>query len=720
MNEERRKAARNLAAGGMLLGMSEGGNALLERDFDRHGRPGVLAAAADKRIRPVRVRRAAGKLGVWAARSTAIPLAAYGAAKLVKPGSGVKDVHVGRDVVRPVVRTATLQTATNKRAMAKRDLSNKDQQSLINHKEIGRKLSLASGSMGLAALALRAPQGAGVAVRRIKGAGRVKPLVRLAGQNERATRASNTLGILAIGTGSVGSFNYAAQQRLERQQQELRNPGGIKKNQMALFDEEPFRKPGPLGHVVVQYPTGRRFKAPVTGPSDGTSTEVYDARSKARVRVADKLIRARFRKADDRFLRKYRQNISTDAERGYQYLRTGRNRAIASSAVSTGVTGLNTYGLATALRGRRPGWAAIHAGLGAVSGANAVQSGRKARSWNAKMGKIKAKAYQRAAVGELGRDRVGKRDKRSEYAEAGTGAALLTAGVKGNKIFDAARDKATAVVDARHRQMIAPHRALLPIDEMGRPVKGANSPGRSYFATRPNPDKAGLKARRKAAAGAVRQANELRNTRVRAISRAAGFRPRAAMMSAAMMGGTGLLWHGARTGVEKKLDRHDVDAGVAGALVGTAGYHGALYATKPIDRRIERQFAQEPPSTKAILAQHKRASGITGSEPKGDTRWLKYHRTYPKSLPGWRWKRTMSYLQGGRAGVVASGVAGGLTAAGAIAANRRKEAASKALFRMPRTSFRVRTPRPRVGGIRRNAYGTISTFRGSIPGTIGR
>ena len=35
----------------------------------------------------------------------------------------------------------------------------------------------------------------------------------------RATRLSNTLGVTAIGTGSAGSFNYAAQQKLERKRE---------------------------------------------------------------------------------------------------------------------------------------------------------------------------------------------------------------------------------------------------------------------------------------------------------------------------------------------------------------------------------------------------------------------------------------------------------------------------------------------------------------------
>lgn len=271
---------------------------------------------------------------------------------------------------------------------------------------------------------------------------------------------------------------------------------------------------------------------------------------------------------------------------------------------------------------------------------------------------------------------IGKADKRGDLVEAGAGAGLLAAGVRGNTYFDAARDKANALIDNKHRATVAQHRQVsipvgtLPIDDMGRPTKGVNSKGASYFGTAPSNYKQRTKAERKAAAGRINAANEVRNGRLKMVRRATGFKPRAAVMGAAMVGGTGLLWHGARTGLEK-ADRHDVDAAMVGGIVGTGGYHGALYATKPIDRRIERQFAQEPPQVKAILANHKRAMGITGTEPMGDTRWLKYHRQYPKSLPGWKWKRTMSHLQGGRSGVVLSGAAGMATAAAAVGGNRR-------------------------------------------------
>ena len=706
MSEERRKATRNLAAGAMLLGASEGGNALLEHDFNRHGRPNVLTSIGNKAHRPLHARRIAGKFGVWTARSTALPLAAYGAAKLIKPGTGVKDVHVGQDIVAPMARQATLQNAEGRRAVGKRDMPKADRDRLQQHRQIGRRLSIASGTMGLTALALRAPSAAGVITRRVPGAVKLKPLAALGRQSDKATRASNTLGVLAIGTGSAGSFNYAAQQKLERKQQELasksyvgggigrrmHNPGGIPKNRKALLAE-----------------VGK----------------------------------------DDRFLRQYRQNISPSAEQGYTYLKHGRNTAIGTSAANAAFAGMSVAEGVRRLRRGARGWGAAHLALAVPSAALAYTEGRKAKVWNAKMGKIKAKAYQRAAVGELGRDRVGKRDKRVEYAEAGTGAALLTAGVKGNKIFDAARSRGAQVIEANHRARVAPLRELLPVDESGRKVKQMNSRGRSYFATQPTADKAGMRASRKKAAGALRESFEIRNRRMRTLTRATGFRPRAAAMSVAMMGGTGLLWHGARTGVEKKADRHDVDMAVAGGLAGAAGYQGALYATKPIDRRMEREIAAASPSERAVLSAHRRASGVPKNAPAGDTSWLKYHRTYPKTdvaatyrspripgtkgkrltlrIPAHAWKRGMSYAQGGRSGVVMTGLAATAAGATAIAANRHhKEKASKALLRMPRFNYTrpigsgLTIRRPRAGGVRRNAYGTISTFRGSIPGSTGR
>ena len=92
-------------------------------------------------------------------------------------------------------------------------LDEREQRRLQAHRSFGRTSSLTSGTLGLAALGLRSPQAAASLVRRGARNGR---LVRMASRADAATKHSNTLGIAAIGVGSAGSFNYAAQQKLER------------------------------------------------------------------------------------------------------------------------------------------------------------------------------------------------------------------------------------------------------------------------------------------------------------------------------------------------------------------------------------------------------------------------------------------------------------------------------------------------------------------------
>ena len=106
--------------------------------------------------------------------------------------------------------------AVNRKKPVQKFLSPSESDRLSAHKKIGRGLALTSGTMGLTALGMRAPSGAKVlASRGVKVPGR---LVRA---EAAATRHSNTLGIGAIGVGSMGSFNYAAQQKLERKKDEM-------------------------------------------------------------------------------------------------------------------------------------------------------------------------------------------------------------------------------------------------------------------------------------------------------------------------------------------------------------------------------------------------------------------------------------------------------------------------------------------------------------------
>lgn len=341
--EQHRAAAGNLVAGGALIGAASGANALLERDLKRSGRPKIVRAVREGKAGWVHVRRAGGKVATAAARTTGIPLAAYGAYNLLKPDAEVRRVNMDRDVVRPVLRNATMAQAADKRreAMKKSDLQTAERERLVHHKKIGRDLSIASGTMGLAALALRGPRGANYVARKIPKAANGRLVRRIAEMEPKATNISDALVPMAIGTGAVGSFNYAAQQKLEaKQQQKMKNPT-VKKA--------------------------------------------------------------------DRFLRQYGQNISTSAEHGYRDLKHRRNVDASMSAGNATISGLaGVMGAQSGLRrGNRLATAAYLTGS-VMAGVEAANDAKSARGMQRRMNKIKAKGKARAAVGELGRDRVAK------------------------------------------------------------------------------------------------------------------------------------------------------------------------------------------------------------------------------------------------------------------------------------------------------------------------
>jgi hypothetical protein len=137
---------------------------------------------------------------------SSVPLV-VGGYQALRDRKSVDRVQLGRDVVKPAVHYATYQDRVAKA------LSESEARKLDRHRSAGRSLSLVSGTMGLTALGLRTPQGAkALASRGVRSA----RLAQVASREAAATSASNTLGVGAIGVGSAGSFNYAAQQRLER------------------------------------------------------------------------------------------------------------------------------------------------------------------------------------------------------------------------------------------------------------------------------------------------------------------------------------------------------------------------------------------------------------------------------------------------------------------------------------------------------------------------
>ena len=116
--------------------------------------------------------------------------------------------------------------------------------------------------------------------------------------------------------------------------------------------------------------------------------------------------RARIVKAD-RFLAQHRNRISPDAERGYLYLKNGRNKkALGSAGYAAAATG-GIVGAAIHARAPRTktrvGLAAGLALSAPALGYMSYKRGSDAARWNSKMGKIKAKAYERAEQGVYGR-----------------------------------------------------------------------------------------------------------------------------------------------------------------------------------------------------------------------------------------------------------------------------------------------------------------------------
>jgi hypothetical protein len=319
-------------------------------------------------------------------------------------------------------------------------------------------------------------------------------LQHLASREKGATKASNALGVAAIGTGSVGSFNYAAQQKLEQKKFAkalpkygvVNNLGRVRvvgqhdadlfhvvdskdikrfihRSRIKFLPENPrkgvtqmklpFEKALPkygavehLGRVRVLGPPDNRDLFPVvdskrlkhhihhslieflpnkprrkgftqmTLPFEKALSSEQKARAKARARSAGRPYPNAFdnmvaggapwkkgvHKADDRFLRKYRQHISPEAEAGYTYLKRGRNKAAGSAAFNAALTPINAHSAVSVFRrGGKAGvaWGATGAGLTALTGTGAVKQGRKAVRWDRRMAGIESKAQERAAAG---------------------------------------------------------------------------------------------------------------------------------------------------------------------------------------------------------------------------------------------------------------------------------------------------------------------------------
>ena len=222
-SEARRRAVEHIATGSGVIAASTAANAGLVHLGEKKGLDKPFRALKGRKLRPGHVAVAAGKTAAHTIGASGVPLALYGGYNLARPQEYVRRVNVKRDVVKPTMRRATgrdtldsLKSTLQEQLLGK-SLTAVEQDKLVARKKKGRKLSLAGAGLGVTALGLRAPEAAR-ALQRVPRLGGVKGLAGLARREPAATKASNAVGTVALGTGSVGALNYAAQQKLEARQ----------------------------------------------------------------------------------------------------------------------------------------------------------------------------------------------------------------------------------------------------------------------------------------------------------------------------------------------------------------------------------------------------------------------------------------------------------------------------------------------------------------------
>lgn len=233
-SENRKNAAGYVATGGALYGTGALVNHALDASLERRGlKKPLKSLIQDKTFRSAHAGYLAGKVGARALNVTAVPLVAAGAYGVVKP-KRTKRIDMKRDVMEPLSDALTYKDAASHVHLRKADEpSAAEHRRMARRKALARDISLTSGTLGLGALGLRAPSVAATYVSHSKAP--LKSLAALARKEPAATRMSNTLGIGAIGVGSVGSFNHA-RIASEEAKQERRVAKGV-----GYFD-----KPAPL------------------------------------------------------------------------------------------------------------------------------------------------------------------------------------------------------------------------------------------------------------------------------------------------------------------------------------------------------------------------------------------------------------------------------------------------------------------------------------------
>ncbi len=290
-----------------------------------------------------------------------------------------------------------------KKMAAINELPKKEQQQLIQRRKKARHLSNVAGTLGLAALASRAPQITRAVTSATPSLRVKKPVRAILRAEPKATQVSDALGVASIGVGSANSFNWAKINRSEIKADEKSIRKGI--GFTAKLGKGKLR---PTGRVkgwsdnhpgFVKKPTvavNSRGEARVIRQPDRISGEpsmmsnISEARSpydafevKRNVDFGDGRI-TRVKKRDDKFLSEYRDRISPEAEEGYNTLRKLRNRY----RLDAGLAGASAFGVPL---------------VGAVPAYHAYKDSKRIQELH--MDKIKARAYQRKQDGVYGKGR---------------------------------------------------------------------------------------------------------------------------------------------------------------------------------------------------------------------------------------------------------------------------------------------------------------------------
>jgi hypothetical protein len=210
--EYRRNAVGTASAGGATFGAGAYLNRKAEDKLKASGKPGIWDATKARKFSIEHAHFAGKKLGARSLQVTGLPLAAYGIRNIIKPTKN-RPVDLHHDVIAPVAHNALLtdQVKRGEHRMSKAV----SEERIIQRKNRSKRYSRVSGTLGLAALAARSPEAAVSLTRRSKDLAKNPNLLKLAAKEPTFTRHSNTLGIGAIGVGSLGSFNNAKLQGLE-------------------------------------------------------------------------------------------------------------------------------------------------------------------------------------------------------------------------------------------------------------------------------------------------------------------------------------------------------------------------------------------------------------------------------------------------------------------------------------------------------------------------